>query len=554
MAALIDWLALSGARKSDGTTVASGTATFYSPGTSTRTAVYGDEDGIAVIAQPVKLDASGRAKVYAKSVVDVEVKDAFGVVVRSQGRADTFMAQQVEVENDSFTGIGLTTFTPETGGRATLDDVLKDATFSLGSEDFLYREVQGAFSRNVRDPVGRWISPSDFGAKGNDSADDTAPMQACISRAAASGKSIWIEPGIYRVSATLLISGVEATRLVMVGASRPDCVFRNMADGLDLMRVDIGAGAISHVAFRNFSITAQTISTGAGIALASGDGTVVEHVTTALHRNAVESSVVTDTSLYDCVATSTDGTSSGVAFNLGIRASAIRCRVTQATGGVGFSLAGAGAHAMNCTASSAATGFQFVANDTSVLFCQASSCTTGYGIGAFARVGPLFSSGSGNTTDFSTNAGAVDVTDIGNNFATRTRNEYGGTWLKQPRQQVLKRARTAAVGPGISWTPTIDAELQTLVVTGVGAGTTTINNTVTTGLQDGHEMWQVISNETGGSMNFAYGTQYIGGHSAATVVGNKLAVTRWVWRASSSKWLNILGGRNVFSTPNAGEW
>ena len=70
MAALTAWLKFSGARKSDGTPVASGTVYFYQPGTTnTQVTVYSDKDGTTAITQPLTLAVRLYANILAGHLI-----------------------------------------------------------------------------------------------------------------------------------------------------------------------------------------------------------------------------------------------------------------------------------------------------------------------------------------------------------------------------------------------------------------------------------------------------------------------------------------------------
>lgn len=100
---MVDWLYFSGARGTDGLPVASGTVNFYAPGsTSELVQVYADATGTP-LAQPVTLDAAGRAAVYTNSPVEVLVKDAFGATVRTSTRSIAVISDQVAVNWESAT-------------------------------------------------------------------------------------------------------------------------------------------------------------------------------------------------------------------------------------------------------------------------------------------------------------------------------------------------------------------------------------------------------------------------------------------------------------------
>ncbi len=64
----------------------------------------------------------------------------------------------------------------------------------------------GASQRTVLDKLRDVVSVKDFGAVGNDAADDTAAIQAAINSVATSGGVVFFPPGIYRISSLLTLS------------------------------------------------------------------------------------------------------------------------------------------------------------------------------------------------------------------------------------------------------------------------------------------------------------------------------------------------------------
>jgi hypothetical protein len=523
--------------------VASGRAWFFQPGTQTsQVPIYSDGDGLTAQTQPVALDAGGRAVVYLKEAARIEVQDSAGnnyVTIRGEDRGNTLQAAQVEIENLAFTGVDLVNATQVLGGRTTLDAILSAVTTSFGGIDWKYLEGAGTTSRKMRDAIGRWISPTDFGAFGDGATDDTAALQACITRALASDKAIWIEPGTYKITAPLTATGATAAGLYIVGASRSACLIRNHSTTGNALSIDLSSAVESHIVLSNFAISANTTSSGAGIVFVNGDGPKLDHVSVTLHRIGYDTSAVSHASLYDCIVPATDSNAAGKGFRMGSHTTAIKCRVLAAAAGVGFSQETANSRALHCRAVGCATGYSMTAADTVALFSDAGTCTTGFSVGAVARSGGAFLTGSGNTTDFTTNASATDVIDIGNSaLTTRTLNEYGGQWYTQPRSHVLRRNRTSSGTGAAAWTPDPRlGDLQVHVHTSTTADAITINNTGTTGLTDGQMMIVVHSNEDTGTATITWGSQYV--RTPTAVSGFRYIISHFTWRAATGNWLDV---------------
>lgn len=429
MASLVSWLSYSGARASDGTAVASGTAYFYQPGTTnTQVVVYSDADGLLAITQPVSLDAGGRAEVYTTAPVRVVVLSSAGATVRLEDRANTVAAAQVEVEQAGFTGTDLVTGSQVDGGRTDLETVLSNADTSFGP-NFKYSESSTATPRNYADAVGLWVTPQDFGALGDGTTDDTTAFQAAIARAMGSNKGLFIPPGTYRITTGLTVTGATGTGLVIQGANRATCIIKNYHTSAACLEIDLSSAIESYVVLANFQVTASTTSSGAAIKLTNGDGVTVEDVTVGLHREGFNCTAVSYTRLVGCVVLSADSNASAKGFRLGVHTTALHCRTVNSTLAWGFSLEGANTNVAYCKSlASSAKGFDISASNCSVSFCHAAGATTGYVVGAIASASVVQNTASGCTTDVSTNASSTLLREDNPNFSTFSYATATTTW------------------------------------------------------------------------------------------------------------------------------
>lgn len=212
MASLVAWLKYDGARTSDGQPVASGSAWFFQPGTtSTYQTVFADADGLIAMMQPVALDAAGRAEVYTNTAIRIEIQDATGLMINVSDRANTVTAAQVEIENPVATGTDLVTGAQVPGGRTDLDTFLLNLYDSLGASDGQV-SINGTpvnISDAMAGTTGVWINvtASPYGADKTGVVDSSDGITAAINVAiAAGGGTVYFPTGAYKLDNALIPS------------------------------------------------------------------------------------------------------------------------------------------------------------------------------------------------------------------------------------------------------------------------------------------------------------------------------------------------------------
>lgn len=75
----------------------------------------------------------------------------------------------------------------------------------------------GVINRTVESKLRDVVSVKDFGAKGDDSTNDTAAVQAALNHSAATGKTIFFPAGIYRCSALVVAPAVSESTVRLLG-------------------------------------------------------------------------------------------------------------------------------------------------------------------------------------------------------------------------------------------------------------------------------------------------------------------------------------------------
>lgn len=198
---------------------ANGTAKIFIRGSSTRATVYGDFEASTSDSSgaDLALDAYGSREVYVNQLVDVEVYDEDGVLIRDY--TDGYSSPNVELISPAFTGTDYVTAISAVSEPTTVQAVLDRWITNAGAPDWkvLLNGVSttmlnafGALSGlvfNVKSPA--------YGAVGDGVTNDQSAIQAALAAAVAAGGGIVFFPkGTY-----LTTTAMEwDTRVALVGA------------------------------------------------------------------------------------------------------------------------------------------------------------------------------------------------------------------------------------------------------------------------------------------------------------------------------------------------
>lgn len=205
MAAIVSCL-VTGARKSDGTPVASGYVYFYEIGTLTTLPVYSDDDATDVLTQPIRLDAGGRPLANnGSSRTDVYTTSPARMIVQDSTGADVLDVERVN---------GVI--------AADADDIRADALESFGDERFRYLPAGSATNAMLMKDwmTGLFVNVKAFGALGDDATDDITAITAAIAYASGLTRPspVYFPPGIYRHSTPIAVT-TSGVSLLGAGAS-----------------------------------------------------------------------------------------------------------------------------------------------------------------------------------------------------------------------------------------------------------------------------------------------------------------------------------------------
>lgn len=292
MANLYEPLAISGARGSDGSPVSSGRAWFFVPGsTGSQLTVYSDADGLAVLSQPITLDAAGRATVYTKAPARVQVEDSSGSVVCLSDRGNTSQAPEVEVENVGFTGTilsGTSAGSQGAGGRTSLDAALSSLYASVGGIDGQLQIISGGSRIGAPRPLYSAITDlvvnvksfkngSGLAVAGDGLQIDTTGVMAAINYVAGKGGgTVFFPPGNYLIDQPLTNTTSGVSFLGVGQAS----LLTNVGGNITLLSI---SGASSFT-IDSLKITHSSTSTGSAISITNGNTFMLRNVVVNNHR------------------------------------------------------------------------------------------------------------------------------------------------------------------------------------------------------------------------------------------------------------------------------
>lgn len=142
--------------------------------------------------------------------------------------------------------VKFTTAVPATGTATNADVVSYDPPFT------------GSVATTVEDKLAQYVSVKDFGAVGDDAADDTAAIQAALDYVGTTGGCVYIPAGMYRTTATLTIPQLASIK----GESAEGSIIR--PQGCDGLEFD-AANSIGPRTFEDFFVYGNNTSTNTGI-------------------------------------------------------------------------------------------------------------------------------------------------------------------------------------------------------------------------------------------------------------------------------------------------
>lgn len=202
--------------------------------------VYWDQAGTITAAQPIR--TSGGFPVRAGAAARVYVAaDDYSIVVRDKNSRLVM-------------------------SKLTVDE------FSSAFIQFT-QSGTGAVTRTAQDKMRETVSVKDFGAVGDSNGttgngtDDTTAIQAAVTFANATGRSVYIPAGCYRITAPINFAGAQ-TKAEFCGESNFNTIiFADFTSGSPVaaLSLNASAGARTYVAFKNFQLKGRGVANVSGI-------------------------------------------------------------------------------------------------------------------------------------------------------------------------------------------------------------------------------------------------------------------------------------------------
>ena len=234
---------------------------------------YEEGDTFPAASHELGLDRLGRLCQQIKEITDrclqVNVAQSFGLSALELPAPSSLTLtnpanRRAFIWNSLGTNLALTELSTETGLITSAVTGVAKASLPSGVDVGTLRSVldadrglyhYGAASQWTR--VSPMINPRDFGAKGDDTTDDTAAIQAALTQGAAEGYPVFIDAGTYRLDGALTF----VTGQAIWGMSPNRTILKSYHTGTVLAPADLST-RYEWLDFRNFKITNTTTTPG----------------------------------------------------------------------------------------------------------------------------------------------------------------------------------------------------------------------------------------------------------------------------------------------------
>lgn len=260
-----------------------GSVRIYRRGTSTRATIYSDFEASTADSSgaDIALDATGGAVVYVNELVQVQIYDELGELVRDFVAGGG--AYAIEAISPAFTGTDYDSGATGASKPTTVGAILDLWLASSGAID--WKVLFSGAAANLQDALGSIfglfynVKSPEFGAVGDGSEDDVAAWQAAHDAAAAAGGGVVVAPpGIYNISTQLTWkTGVHLLCIpdsVMLRQTTAATVCLSISDSV--ANATLSAGMPTYVLGCAFDSTVTNSATQLTIAHSTVDEVIVE--------------------------------------------------------------------------------------------------------------------------------------------------------------------------------------------------------------------------------------------------------------------------------------
>jgi hypothetical protein len=139
-----------------------------------------------------------------------------------------------------------------------------------------FEQTGSTVNRPINLKLEEIVSVKDFGAVGNGSTDDTAAIQAAINSLSATGGTVYLPTGTYKVSSTI---SWTFDNLTLMGAGKGATEIRTFIAATDVIGIGTTADGVSRGGIYDLSIIADTTQvSGAGIHLTNCNNVRISNV------------------------------------------------------------------------------------------------------------------------------------------------------------------------------------------------------------------------------------------------------------------------------------
>jgi hypothetical protein len=251
------------------------------------------------------------------AALDLRLDTAEAELISLDGRLDTAESDITALEGRMTTAEGDITslegrMTTAEGDIVALENFDTALATSTGSTSVGFLQAgTSATLRTVQSKLRDFVSVKDFGAVGDNSADDTTKIQAALTYALSSGKSLYIPSGTYIVSSLSGAGALNITAGIQIFGDGNSSVLKLKAGSTGVVVYAYNASAYSGLHLRDFVVDGNSVTTAqldAGlIQILNASDFVVDNVTVKNGTRASGSAGINGIAVADTASNATNG-------------------------------------------------------------------------------------------------------------------------------------------------------------------------------------------------------------------------------------------------------